>query len=62
MQDDRLLSYSFEQASALYPWIKDYRDRSITELEIRHAGMGSTVHRLSQQHFAVLHQDALFVG
>jgi hypothetical protein len=34
---DELLTQTFSNASASYPWLKEYEDRSITELEIRHA-------------------------
>lgn len=35
---DEILRKSFENASINFPWINQYEDRSITELEIRHAG------------------------
>jgi len=41
--DDQLLSFTYSQAIEHYPWIQEYRDRSITELEIRHAGMHHSV-------------------
>lgn len=34
---DALLSKTFERAAQTFPWIANYKDRSITELEIRHA-------------------------
>lgn len=34
---DELLHRTFEKALPSYPWIGNLRDRSITELEIRHA-------------------------
>jgi len=35
-EGDELLSKTFQQAEGLYPWINQFRDRSVTELEFRH--------------------------
>mmetsp|Transcript_36593 Transcript_36593/g.59163 ORF Transcript_36593/g.59163 Transcript_36593/m.59163 type:complete len:1563 (-) Transcript_36593:957-5645(-) len=34
---DLLMEPMFNYASKFYPWLQDYRDRSVTECEIRHA-------------------------
>ena len=34
---DPLLAQTFDKAAISHPWINGYRDRSVTELEIRHA-------------------------
>jgi len=34
---DELLKKTFGKASVDFPWVKAFQDRSITELEIRHA-------------------------
>jgi tetratricopeptide (TPR) repeat protein len=34
---DQLLKKTFDRAQINYPWLGDYRDRSVTELEVRHA-------------------------
>lgn len=36
---DRLLEQSFENASQEFPWITDYKDRSVTELEMLYGGL-----------------------
>lgn len=38
-ETDELLDRTFANAQERYPWITDYKDRSITELEIRHAAL-----------------------
>jgi nephrocystin-3 len=39
--DSSVLLLAFEKASKEYPWILEYKDRSITELEILHAALNN---------------------
>eukprot|EP01105_Mastigella_eilhardi_P028055 TRINITY_DN900_c0_g1_i10.p1 TRINITY_DN900_c0_g1~~TRINITY_DN900_c0_g1_i10.p1 ORF type:complete len:1319 (+),score=247.71 TRINITY_DN900_c0_g1_i10:561-3959(+) len=39
---DELLTKTFANASAKFPWISTFSDRSITELEIRHAALNTS--------------------
>jgi hypothetical protein len=43
------LVQTFEKASAEFPWIMDFQDRSITELEIRHAVLNDGLSATSQR-------------
>lgn len=36
-RSDQLLNDTFDKAAEVYPWVDNFRDRSITEIEIRHA-------------------------
>jgi len=37
IKSDALLTKTFKKASVNFPWVMNYQDRSVTELEIRHA-------------------------
>jgi hypothetical protein len=39
--DDATLTKTFQYAAEQFPWTQQYRDRSVTELEIRHAILNS---------------------
>lgn len=36
---DRLLEQSFESAASQFPWILDYKDRSVTEIEMLYGAL-----------------------
>ena len=49
---DKLLYKTFDEALFSFPWIDQYRDRSITELEIRHAALNhQELYYLPEVHF-----------
>jgi hypothetical protein len=41
-KSDKLLMKTFEKGSIYFPWVNNFSDRSITELEIRHAVLNNT--------------------